>query len=214
METQTDTYFSREISDRVKVISCLTTLPNIIHSDSPSETIASSEWNTLKKSGECFRRERYCHVWGDEQDAQIKGRRDNNQSQEATIGILPKPVRALRDGTNGFERSPPRCRQDVPGYRSSSKDHAWKELQESEKGCLYQSGIGRQNTARLVCPKEHIEKLAMSPFAKIFENAIGELKVDHRFASRVLIEFPVRLKKHLPITQITLKFTIHFSSVK
>ncbi|MBK8662410.1 MAG: hypothetical protein IPN18_11625 [Ignavibacteriales bacterium] len=48
-ETQTDTYFSREISDRVRVISCLTTLPNIIHSDSPSETIASSEWNTLKR---------------------------------------------------------------------------------------------------------------------------------------------------------------------
>jgi Glu-tRNA(Gln) amidotransferase subunit E-like FAD-binding protein len=53
-------------------------------------------------------------------------------------------------------------------------------------------------------PNEHIEKLAMSPFAKMFEKAIDELKIDLRFASRVLIEFPARLKKeHLPIKQIT-----------
>ncbi len=49
-QTQTDTFFSREISDRVRVIACLTTLPNIVHSDSPSETLASSEWQMLKKT--------------------------------------------------------------------------------------------------------------------------------------------------------------------
>lgn len=69
-ETQTDTYFSREISDRVRVISCLTTLPNIIHSDSPSETIASSEWNTLKKAVNASEEDTIVLVWGDEQDAQ------------------------------------------------------------------------------------------------------------------------------------------------
>ncbi|MBE0556152.1 MAG: Glu-tRNA(Gln) amidotransferase GatDE subunit E, partial [Proteobacteria bacterium] len=49
-QTQTDTFFSKEISDRVRVIACLTTLPNIIHSDSPSETLASSEWRSIRKA--------------------------------------------------------------------------------------------------------------------------------------------------------------------
>ena len=39
-QTQTDTYFSKEISDRVRVIACLTTIPNLIHSDSKSDTIS------------------------------------------------------------------------------------------------------------------------------------------------------------------------------
>ena len=49
-QTQTDTYFAREISDRVRVVACLTTLPNITHSDIPGETLASSEWQTIRKA--------------------------------------------------------------------------------------------------------------------------------------------------------------------
>ncbi len=39
-QTQTDTYFSKEISDRIRVIACLTNIPNLIHSDSKSDTIS------------------------------------------------------------------------------------------------------------------------------------------------------------------------------
>lgn len=52
-QTQTETYFSKEISDRVRVVACLTTLPNMIHSDSTSETISIAEWQKVKKSCWC-----------------------------------------------------------------------------------------------------------------------------------------------------------------
>ncbi|MCK7460885.1 MAG: hypothetical protein MZU84_01820 [Sphingobacterium sp.] len=48
--TQTNTRFSREISDRVRVVACLTKLPNIIHSDSLSETLSSSRWDSVRKA--------------------------------------------------------------------------------------------------------------------------------------------------------------------
>ena len=47
--TQTDTYFSKEISDRIRVIACLTSIPNLINSDSTSDTIASADWQKVKK---------------------------------------------------------------------------------------------------------------------------------------------------------------------
>jgi hypothetical protein len=52
-KTQTDTYFSREIADRLRVIACLTTIPNIVHSDSKGDTLSSADWVKSKKVYEC-----------------------------------------------------------------------------------------------------------------------------------------------------------------
>ncbi|HCV41854.1 MAG TPA: Glu-tRNA(Gln) amidotransferase GatDE subunit E, partial [Bacteroidetes bacterium] len=103
-QTQTDTYFSREISDRVRVISCLTTLPNIVHSDSTSETLATSEWQTVKKTTGATDNDTVVIVWGDKQDAESGAREIAIRAKEATVGIPSETRQALRDGTNGFER--------------------------------------------------------------------------------------------------------------
>lgn len=203
-ETQTDTYFSREISDRVRVISCLTTLPNIIHSDSPSETIASSEWNTLKKAVNASEDDTIVLVWGDEQDAKSGAAEIIIRAKEATIGIPSETRQALRDGTNGFERILPGADRMYPDTDLPPKKITPERIAKIRKGLPVPIWEREAKYRSIGVPKEHIEKLAMSPFAKIFENAIGELKIDHRFASRVLIEFPARLKKeHLPVSRIT-----------
>jgi glutamyl-tRNA(Gln) amidotransferase subunit E len=103
-QTQTDTFFSREISDRVRVIACLTTLPNIIHSDSPSETLASSEWQMLKKSVGATESDTIVLVWGSLQDVTTGAKEIIIRALEATIGVPSETRQALRDGTNGFER--------------------------------------------------------------------------------------------------------------
>jgi glutamyl-tRNA(Gln) amidotransferase subunit E len=69
-QTQTDTYFSREISDRIRVVACLTTLPNIIHSDNLSETLASSEWRSIKKTVGAAEDDTIVIVWGEKEDAE------------------------------------------------------------------------------------------------------------------------------------------------
>jgi len=203
-ETQTDTYFSREISDRVRVISCLTTLPNIIHSDSPSETIASSEWNTLKKAVNASEEDTIVLVWGDEQDAKSGAAEIIIRAKEATIGIPSETRQALRDGTNGFERILPGADRMYPDTDLPPKKITPERIAKIRESLPVPIWEREAKYRSIGVPNEHIEKLAMSPFAKMFEKAIDELKIDLRFASRVLIEFPARLKKeHLPIKQIT-----------
>ena len=100
-ETQTDTYFSREISDRVRVIACLTTLPNIIHSDSPSETLASSEWRVLKKALSATEDDTLVLVWGNTIDATSGASEIAVRAKEATLGV-PSETRQALAGTHAI----------------------------------------------------------------------------------------------------------------
>ena len=63
-QTQTDTYFSKEISDRVRVIACLTNIPNIIHSDSKGDTLTSADWQNIKRTVSATDNDTMVLVWG------------------------------------------------------------------------------------------------------------------------------------------------------
>lgn len=203
-ETQTDTYFSREISDRVRVISCLTTLPNIIHSDSPSETIATSEWNTLKKAVNASEDDTIVLVWGDEQDAKSGAAEIAIRAKEATIGIPSETRQALRDGTNGFERILPGADRMYPDTDLPPKKITQERIARIRAGLPEPVWEREARYRSLGVPAEHIEKLAMSPLAGIFEDAINKSNINPRFAARVLLEYPRRLKKeHLPVEKLT-----------
>ena len=103
-QTQTNTFFSREISDRVRVIACLTTLPNIAHSDSPSESLSSPEWESVRKAVKATRDDTVVVVWGSRDDAKTGTQEIAIRAREAATGIPSETRQALPDGTNGFER--------------------------------------------------------------------------------------------------------------
>jgi glutamyl-tRNA(Gln) amidotransferase subunit E len=194
-QTQTDTYFSREISDRVRVIACLTTLPNIIHSDSPSETLASSEWQTLRKAVNASEADTIVVVWGERQDAESGAREIVIRAREATIGVPSETRQALRDGTNGFERilpGPDRMYPDtdlppkritherLDAIRTTLPQHIW------EREAWY-------NT--LGIPRDVIRPLAISAFAPLFEIAVREWKLTPLVVSVALVQWLKRLKR-------------------
>jgi len=103
-ETQMETLFSREISDRVRVIACLSMLPNIIHSDSPSETISGAEWIAVKHAVAATNDDTVVLVWGPQRDIETAVKEIAIRAKEATIGVPNETRQALRDGTTGFER--------------------------------------------------------------------------------------------------------------
>ncbi|MCK4236545.1 MAG: Glu-tRNA(Gln) amidotransferase GatDE subunit E, partial [Candidatus Krumholzibacteria bacterium] len=70
MKTQPETTFAKEISDRVRVIACLDTLPNIAHSDMEGETFSSAEWTRIKKHTQTGERDAVVIVWGDQRDVE------------------------------------------------------------------------------------------------------------------------------------------------
>lgn len=193
--TQTDTYFSREIADRVRVIACLTTIPNIIHSDSGGETLMSSQWAKIKKFTEATDDDTMVLVWGEKEDTDTAVKEIIIRAKEATIGIPAETRQALSDGTNGFERILPGADRMYPDtdlppmkvtpervvrIKSSLPKHFWKREE------WYKT---------LNVPKDVLEELSISRFAGLFETLVNEMNINPVLASVALIAYPKRLKK-------------------
>ncbi len=136
-KTQTDTYFSREISDRVRVVACLTHLPNIVHSDSKGDTLSSAEWQNIRKAlnaenGDCI-----VLVWGNEQDTATAVNEIIIRAKEAAIGIPSETRQALRDGTNGFERILPGADRMYPDTDLPPQSVTGRTPEENKIGNTY-----------------------------------------------------------------------------
>lgn len=194
-QTQTDTYFSREISDRVRVIACLTTLPNIVHSDSPSETLASSEWRAVRKAAGAGDDDTLVIVWGDEQDAAAGAREITIRAQEAAIGVPSETRQALRDGTNGFERILPGPDRMYPDTDLPPKRITAERL-ERLRATLPEPVWDRERWYRsLGIPGDTLQVLAVSPFARLFAELVREHGVRPTMAAVALIQWPKRLRR-------------------
>jgi glutamyl-tRNA(Gln) amidotransferase subunit E len=195
-QTQTDTFFSREISDRVRVIACLTTLPNIIHSDSPSETLASSEWQMLKKAVAASDNDTLVLVWGNEIDAKTGAAEIAIRAKEATIGIPSETRQALRDGTNGFERILPGPDRMYPDTdlppRRIEREHL-KSISTKVPRPFYEN-IQWYN--ELGIPDDVKDPLSISPHSALFESAVKRWGLHPTLASIALIQLPKRVARH------------------
>ena len=194
-ETQTHTYFSQEIADRVRVIACLTTLPNIIYSDSPGETLTSSEWQMVKKALHASNEDTLVIVWGAADDAKLGAQEIIIRAREATIGIPSETRQAWDDGTNGFERILPGPDRMYPDTDLPSKRITSERL-EKIKASLPPHILERESWYReLGVPEDIVEFLSISPYAALFERIVKDWKISPVFAAIALIQFPKRLKK-------------------
>jgi len=194
-QTQTDTYFSREISDRVRVIACLTNIPNIIHSDSKGETLASSEWRKIKKFVGATENDTIVLVWGTEQDTDTAVKEIIIRAKEATVGVPSETRQALRDGTNGFERILPGADRMYPDTDLPPITVTDEQVNRLKEGLpeLFWKRIKWYK--ELGIPEDTIVPLSVSKFAELFEKVVKEWKIDPTHAAVVLIQFPKRLRK-------------------
>lgn len=207
--TQTDTYFAREISDRVRVVACLTTLPNIIHSDSPGETLASSEWVALRKMLGATDDDTIVVVWGDKQDVATGASEVVIRAREATVGVPSETRQALHDGTNGFERilpGPDRMYPDtdLPPLRITPERLGSARARVPKPFWDYETWY-----RELHVPDDLVVPLAISPFRGLFETAVNEWKLSPTAAAVALIQFPKRVsrkrKAHVDFSEATMR---------
>jgi len=194
-QTQPDTYFSKEISDRVRVIACLTTIPNLIHSDSKTDTLTSSDWQKVKKYVDANDNDTLVIVWGNEDDIQTAVNEIIIRAKEATIGIPSETRQALSDGTNGFERILPGADRMYPDTDLPPKKIA-EDRTNKIKSRLPEQFWKRQTWYKeLKIPPDTIDELSISKYAELFKKAVNEWKVNPVTAAVVLIQYPKRLKK-------------------
>jgi len=193
--TQTDTYFSREISDRVRVVACLTTLPNILHSDSPSETLSTAEWQSVRKAAGSGENDTLVVVWGHAADVETGAGEIVIRAREATIGIPSETRQALRDGTNGFERILPGPDRMYPDTDLPPKRILPERLETIRAG-LPAFFWDHENWYRqLGIPADTVRPLAISPLAGLFEKLVKEWSIDPTLAAVALVQYPKRLQR-------------------
>ena len=195
-QTQTDTYFSKEISDRVRVIACLTSIPNLIHSDSKSDTITSSDWQKVKKFTNAVDNDTMVIVWGSKEDSQTAVNEIIIRAKEATIGIPSETRQASSDGTNGFERILPGADRMYPDTDLPPKKIVKERVDEIKSWLPEQFWKRIEWYNELGIPKDTIEELSISKYAELFKKAVNDWKVNPTTAAVLLIQYPKRLKKY------------------
>jgi glutamyl-tRNA(Gln) amidotransferase subunit E len=194
-QTQTNTRFSREISDRVRVVACLTRLPNIVHSDSPSETLSSAEWLAVRKALRAGKDDAVVVVWGGAEDVRTAAQEIAIRAKEATVGIPSETRQALRDGTNGFERILPGPDRMYPDTDLPPIQVTEERLARIRKGLPVPVWTRESWYAELKLPADVVEALSMSPLAVLFEELVKDWKIDPVAASVALIQFPKRIRR-------------------
>ena len=186
--TQEQTTFAKEFSDRVRVIACLTELPNTVHSDTASDLLTVRDWKELRKHSKAGDGDASILVWGNEEDTQTACNEIAIRAKEATQGIPNDTRQALKDGTNGFERVLPGAQRMYP-----DTDLPPMAIEEARlQGIRAQLPVliwDRQDEYhRMHLPEDVIEPLCISPRAVFFERLVGELNVDPTFAAVILIQ--------------------------
>jgi glutamyl-tRNA(Gln) amidotransferase subunit E len=194
-QTQTDTNFSKEISDRVRVIACISELPNIIHSDSQGENIASSEWRKIKQALGATGDDTVVLVWGSDADAEMGANEIIIRAKEATIGIPSETRQALRDGTTGFERILPGPERMYPDTDLPPKKIAPERVDKIRSQMPEKIWVREDKYRKMGVPEDNIYDLVISPYAKLFKKLTEEWDISPVLASVVLIQYPKRLKK-------------------
>ncbi len=193
--TQTNTRFSREISDRVRVVACLTKLPNIAHSDSSSETLSSSKWEAVRKAVRATADDTVVVVWGPAEDVRTGAQEVAIRAREATIGVPSETRQALKDGTNGFERILPGPDRMYPDTDLPPKKVTGERLERIRRGLPAPIWTREAWYRGLGLPEDVVEPLAMSRLAAFFEMLVRDWRIDPVMASVALVQFGKRLKR-------------------
>jgi glutamyl-tRNA(Gln) amidotransferase subunit E len=194
-QTQTDTYFSKEISDRVRVIACLTSIPNIIHSDSKGDNIPSADWTSVKKISNASDSDSVVIVWGSEEDSNTAVKEIIIRAKEAAIGVPSETRQALSDGTNGFERILPGADRMYPDTDLPPMRIIQERLDKIKNWIPEQFWVRQLWYKELGIPADLISELCISKYASLFKQAVKEWNVNPTAAAVFLIQYPKRLKK-------------------
>jgi glutamyl-tRNA(Gln) amidotransferase subunit E len=194
-QTQTNTRFSREISDRVRVVACLTKLPNVIHSDSVSETLSSSRWDSVRKAVRATDDDAVVVVWGPAEAVKTAVQEIAIRAREATVGVPSETRQALRDGTNGFERILPGPDRMYPDTDLPPKQVTEERLERIRQGLPVPIWTREAWYRELGLPADVVEPLAVSGYAGLFERLVKDWGIEPVAAAVALIQFPKRLKR-------------------
>lgn len=186
--TQRYTVFSQEIADRVRVIACLTDLPNIIVSDIIDNTISREEIDKTIKFIGAKEVDSFVIVWGNTEDVKIAIDEIVNRCFEATIGIPKETRRALPDGTTVFERYLPSANRMYPDTDLPSIviDNNKLERIRISKPEDYPTRVSWCIQNKI--PQEYINKIATSKIYFLIKDISKDFELSPAFVAQQILD--------------------------
>ncbi|MFH1748810.1 MAG: Glu-tRNA(Gln) amidotransferase subunit GatE [Planctomycetota bacterium] len=187
-DTQEHTTFAREFSDRVRVVACLTRLPNMVYSDTAAEALAARDWKALRKKTRSDHNDALVLVWGDEKDTHTACEEIALRAREATEGIPNDTRQALKDGTTGFERVLPGAERmypdtDLPPLAITTERIA--EIRANLPGYVWDR---EARYRELGIPEDTILPLLVGRRNQLFDRLVDELGINPTLAAVTLIQ--------------------------
>lgn len=202
--TQPGKVFSKEISDRVRVIACITRLPNILTSESREETIDSFIWSRIQRLVGAGAGDAQVLVWGDDQDVRTAEKEIVIRAREAATGVPNETRQALADGTNGFERILPGPDRMYPDTDLPPLEITGERLERLSRNVSSNLWVRMEWLRGKNMPEHLIIPIASSPLAPLFENLVKTLDLPVIRSAVVMFEKPTAWKRAgLPVEKLT-----------
>ncbi|HRT40424.1 MAG TPA: Glu-tRNA(Gln) amidotransferase subunit GatE [Phycisphaerae bacterium] len=186
--TQERTTFAKEFADRVRVIACLTRLPNITHSDTATEALAARDWENLRKRTRAAADDALLLVWGSEEDTETACNEIAIRAREATLGVPSDTRQPLKDGTTGFERVLPGAARMYPDTDLPPLAISAQRVARIRAGLPERVWNREQRLRELGVPGDTLVPLLTSRHGELFFRLVRDLKVDAKLAAVVLVQ--------------------------
>ena len=196
--TQTGTVFAQEISDRVRVVACLTTLPNIVYSDDSRKTLSSRHWRAIREALEASGDDVVVVTWGSEADASCAAAEIEIRAREAVADCpVPSETRqAHDDGTTGFERILPGPERMYPDTDLPPIVVGFERFDTIRKRVVDPVWEREENLAAAGLSDDVVARLVISPRYRLYQRLTGEMGVSPKLAGEILARRLVALGRN------------------
>ena len=201
---QESTSFAKEFADRVRVIACLTQLPNLIHSDMASETLQGRDWKGVRRRMRADHGDALVLVWGKDDDTTTACHEIALRAKEATVGVPNDTRQALKDGTSGFERVLPGAERMYPDTDLPPLEIATARLDRIRLGLpeYVWDREARYRAQRL--PADVLRTLTQPRWGKLYDRVIAQLSLNPLFVAVTLVQRYKHLRRSfVPVDTLT-----------
>ena len=184
--TQPGKTFANELSGRVRVISCLDSIPNLFHTDHyPDYTGSHIDFNHIRNALEIGDKDVAVIVWGPEADTITATNEIRDRILEVFDGVPHETRQHLRGGLTDFERILPGADRMYP-----DTDHPPLKIESSRIICAAARLPERTQEVEarfrsFGLPEDTIEYLALSPY-KTTVDVLAKNGADMKLAGRLL----------------------------
>ncbi|MFH0881652.1 MAG: Glu-tRNA(Gln) amidotransferase subunit GatE [bacterium] len=187
--------FTDELAGRVQVIACLDQMPNLFHTDGPAGGLDPEDRERFAKAANLGPEDVAVIVYGKDEDTRTAAQEILIRFAEATAGVPGETRQALRNNATGFERILPGPDRMYPDTDSPPYEIADERVEEARKRVPEVPWVREERYRKLGLPEDVLWRLAISPYAALFDRLVKKKAVPPMLAGEVLTRFLVSARR-------------------